>query len=101
MSSQFQTMSQVIAEHKRRDGHWFDKDAMRFFDSKIESPLIEGRYFVSSEQCHHSDGTSSPRLFTVREVSAEADIDTVGEFQGYKTKRAARAAIYALLGAAD
>jgi len=70
-------------------GHWFDKDSMRFFRSKVCSDVFAGAeniYFISSEQFDHS----SPRKFSVRVLNIKCrDIRTVGEFQGYETKATA------------
>jgi hypothetical protein len=96
-----------IADVKRANagsgGHWFDRDTMRFFKTRIETGIVkcgsvgEGaaqRFtrarFISSEQGPHDH---SPRAYTIREAQPNGDIDTVGEFQGYKTLRAAKAAI--------
>lgn len=95
---QWRTLGQVRAHHT---GHWFDRDTMRFFNSRLpadSSPLIHGRYFISSEKrdgVYISSGyvPGSPRAFTIREVLSDGSIQTVGEFQGYSTRaRAERAA---------
>jgi hypothetical protein len=96
-----------IADVKRANaesgGHWFDRDTMRYFKTRIETGIVkcgsvgEGaahRFtrarFVSSEQGPHDH---SPRAYTIREAQPDGGIDTVGEFQQYKTLRAAKAAI--------
>jgi len=87
--------------------HWFDATAMRFFNSRIcESTWTkilvtdkESVYrFVSSERFE-----DEPRRYTVREWHREPDpgsrtgvyvsVETVGEFQGYRTTRTALAHI--------
>jgi len=77
---------------KDRGSHWFDPDSMRFFSSRVGS-RIEHKggfiYFVSSEQFNYK----SPRLYTVRKVCREGGIDTVGNFQGYRTGKEAWKAI--------
>ncbi len=83
---------------KASGGHWFDKDTLAFFGSKIDSqyvwPVKGGAYFVSSEKCRWNNG---PRLYSVRFCSDAGDIDTVGEFQGYKTAKAAVQAIHEII----
>ena len=73
--------------------HWFDRDTIRFFRTRIASELIAGRYFITSEQ-HRDDG---PRLYSIREAQPDGTIDTIGTFQKYKSRSAARNEITALL----
>ena len=82
------TLSEIKALHL---GHFFDRDAMRFFNSKIYPNVYAGAehwFFVTSER--FDDNT--PRLYTVRSIDRAGDIRTVGEFQEYPTLDAARAA---------
>lgn len=95
-----------IADVKRANaeggGHWFDRDTMRFFNCRIETGIVkcgsvgEGaaqRFtkarFITSEKGPHE----SRRSYSIREAQPDGDIDTIGEFQGYTTLRAAKAAI--------
>ena len=79
--------------------HFFEHDTMRFFKSKVVSDYaaeIDGGAayrFITSEQFD----SSSPRLFTVRElrVRSEHRHVTVGEFQQHKTKDAAKKNLFA------
>jgi len=71
-----------IAEVKRRhDGHWFDRDTLRFFSSRIAriaycSDAGDVAFFVSSEQ--PPNGT---RAYSVRRCDmTTGKIDTVGQF---------------------
>jgi hypothetical protein len=76
---------------------WFEQGAMDFFDSVIESDTFHNpgvgpkHYFVSSEQCHFSDGTSAPRKYSVRiwDETVPDQVETWGKFQQFKTKDAA------------
>lgn len=86
-----------IKERNRRLGHcWFEPATMRFFSSRVQStiyPTADGRaYFVSSERNTHRSVTEGRRLYTVRIAQPDGEIDTVGEFQQYRTGRAAHAA---------
>lgn len=81
-------MGEVQMAHR---GHWFDADSMRFFKCRLPthwSPLVGGRYFVSSEQSDYG----APRLYTIREALSNGDVATVGEFQGYGSRKAAERA---------
>lgn len=65
--------------------HFFEKGAMRFFNSRVgETAYLDGRggaYFVTSEK-----GPNNRRAYSVRHYNPErCAIDTVGEFQAYRT----------------
>ena len=70
-------MSDIQRKHV---GHFFDKGAMRFFNSRLTNIIycsLVGVYFVTSEAFDYN----SPRLFTVRRLDLETGkIDTIGEF---------------------
>lgn len=71
----FADICSVEKANRARGSHWFDPDTMRFFNSRIESPLIAGRYFVTSEQM-----PDTPRAFTLREALPTGEVVTVGGF---------------------
>lgn len=86
-----------------RGNHFFDADALRFFNSRIHSRIYGGHYFVTSEKrdgVYLSSGyvPGDPRAYSVREITwdgSHISFDAVGEgFQGYATRdeahRAAR-----------
>lgn len=78
-------------------GHWFSPATMRFFSSRVAqtATLHNGKaYFVSSEQFRYD----SPRFYTIRVCDMRTgDIDTVGEFQQYRSSQQAKAAIRQLV----
>jgi hypothetical protein len=82
-------MAQVKAANKAIGNHWFERSTMRFFNSRIESGLLRGRFFITSERRE----LDFPKRYTVREVLADGDIKTVGEFQGYTDLELARIAV--------
>jgi len=85
-----QTMADVRRNNKEAGGYWFSPDTMRFFRCRIESKLIRGKFFVTSEQA----GDDHPRLYSIRKYNPEThDIDTVGDFQAFKTRQDALDAI--------
>ena len=82
-----------IKEANRASGqYWFEQSAMRFFRSKIESKVIRGRYFITSEQFVASNGQADPRRYTVRRADDDGSITTIGPFNQY-TMAEARAAL--------
>ena len=87
-------MGAIRAENARIGHHFFSRDTLRFFDSRIPRATVDGsRYFVTSERFDYS----SPRLYTVRYANTDGSIDTIGKFQGYSTRAAAVAAARRLI----
>lgn len=86
--------------YRKTKGHWFDKDTMRFFASRLSDTLIyypDGSriLFVSSEL-----GPNQPkRRYSIREYTvATGAIETVGlGFQAYNTLAAAKRAAQCLV----
>lgn len=92
MTYEYKTLADVRQANKEIDHHFFDRNTMHFFGTKIESTLYAGRYFITSEQPPHG-----PRLFTIREAQPDGQVKTVGDAHGFKFKDDAREAIRALL----
>lgn len=93
----YRTMDDVIAANKATGGHWFDASTMRFFKTRIESGAVavhdeNGKptraRFITSEK-----GPDEVRKYSIREAQPDGSIDTVGDFQQYRTRDAARAAL--------
>jgi len=92
---QFKTIAEVKQANKQAGLHFFDKKTMEFFNSRIESTLINKKdnnrqYFITSEQFTGLGEYIGKRLFTIREVKENGEIKTIGEFQGYNTKQEAK-----------
>jgi len=90
---EFTSIPAVKAAFNAAGSFWFSPSTMRFFNTKIESSLIGGRYFITSER-YESD---QPKLFNIRMVvrndDASLDIETVGEHMTYTTKQQAMNAL--------
>lgn len=82
----YNTITDIRNANKAIGHHWFEPGTMRFFQSRIASGVLGGRYFVTSEK----DGCSNPRRYTVRVADNVGRIDTVGDFQQFETLTAAR-----------
>ena len=79
------------------NGHFFDKDTMRFFKSHIGDEFLTDNYlvFITSEQ-----NQDNPRRYTVRAASRHVDkikqnssIKTIGQFNvlsSYQAKKLAK-----------
>jgi hypothetical protein len=83
----FADMSDVISANKQVGGHWFERSTMRFFKTKIESRLIAGKRFITSER----GPNDARKRYTIREAKPDGSIDTIGEFQQFSTLAQARA----------
>ena len=85
----FKTFAEVKAANKAIGNHWFERSTMRFFNSVIESRLMDGGFFITSERME----LEFPKRYTVREAMPDGDIKTVGQFQGYSDLELARIAV--------
>lgn len=79
--ARFKTIEQIKTAHKKMGGHFFEPTAMRFFNSRIGKKVYVGRYFITSEQFDEK----SPRRYTIREAQEDGSIDTIGDYQQYKS----------------
>lgn len=77
----YKTVSEAKRLNVEKGQHFFDRATMRFFRSRIASGMLKGCYFVTSEQFDDN----SPRLFTLRYATDNGSIETVGEFQQFKS----------------
>ena len=90
-----------IDEVKRRaekgSPHFFDKDTMRFFSSRISElswKIAENIYFITSEADNSTyKHSGSIRAWTVRICDINGDINTHGKFQEHETLSQARKSI--------
>ena len=77
----------------RPDGHWFDKDTMRFFNTELPARGyldIDGDiWFVTGET-----GPDGKKRFTLRRMQPNGSIGTFGEFQQYRERSDALAALH-------
>jgi hypothetical protein len=97
-SYDYASISEIKAANASIGAHFFEPATMRFFNSKIASRTVYGgHYFITSERFEgsHSGSYDAPRLYTLRACYNGA-IDTVGDFQQYKTLEEAKAAAKAL-----
>ena len=75
---------------KSTGSHFFDRETMRFFKSRVLDKVFDGGnvwYFVTSER---GPLETSKRKYTVRQVDkVSGNVETVGEFREYSTSRQA------------
>ena len=81
------TLAEAKVIYNGTGKHFFDRDTMRFFSSRIESGLYKNRCFITSE--NNMDGTE--RFYNVRRFNEDyTNIETIGEFNTIKTIYGAR-----------
>ena len=84
---------QIIYLHKQAGGHFFDKNTMKFFNSRVVTrETLHHKtkkhlcFFITSEQF-----AQEPRRYTVRKFDCfrPKNIETMGDFQEFSTPQAA------------
>jgi hypothetical protein len=75
-SKPYWTLAEIEDYCQRFGSHWFSKDTLRFFRSRI-SDIVHcgpgGVFFVSSERCTWGDGYA--RAYSVRQFNPEGAAD--------------------------
>jgi hypothetical protein len=74
--------------------HWFDRDTLSFWGSRILPDVYEGAdrraYFCTSE----TDMDGGQRRYSVRVSHPDGRIDTIGDFRAYDSQREAHLAAF-------
>jgi hypothetical protein len=84
-------LQDVIEDNQKAGYHFFDKETMSFFHSRIETGLLRNKYFITSEM---SGWQSTERAYTIRKAEADGSIKTIGEFRQYKKLEDATDEVY-------
>lgn len=95
VAREVESIEDLTELNRQNGGCWFEPDTMSFFGTQIETEIIQGKYFVTSEQPPHG-----PRKFTLRSFDQKGRVNTVGEFCAYDDKDEALNAIPELVPAA-
>ena len=88
----FKHMAAVKAANKMIGNHWFGRETMGFFGTRLESGIIKNRFFVTSDTVP-SDSVPPTKAFSIRFICANGAIETVGELWGHETLAKALGAI--------
>jgi len=90
---EYATITQIKQAHEDQGGFFFSPDSMRFFGSRILSPVFPGGVFITSERdTPRVPGPAAwggERRYTVRVCGPNGDIDTLSEFGQFPTRAAA------------
>jgi hypothetical protein len=74
------SIAELKSLNEQNGGCWFKPAEMRFFGTRIETGIIKGKYFISSEQPPYG-----PRNYSIRTFDDAGSVDTVGEFGQYNS----------------
>lgn len=86
----YASVAEIKAANRAAGQHYFDKEAMRFFNSRIGRRVIAGRYFIDSTQfC--ARGECLPRRYSVCMADARGHVQHVSEPGAFLSERAALA----------
>lgn len=88
MPGPFKTIAEIKAANAALGHFWFSPETIKFFGTKIMPTVVDGRYFITSEQPPHG-----PRKYSVRRAEDNGSISTVGKFCHYPTRQSARRAL--------
>ncbi len=77
----------IKRNNKQNSRYFFDKQTMKFFNSKIESKLYADNTFITSER----ENLQIPRTYTIRiALDNGREIGTIGKFQQFESLISAR-----------
>ena len=75
----YKAIEEIKAANLALGQHWFSKDTMRYFGTRIHGKVYGGKYFVTSDfDFNHM------RFYSVR-ACVEGKIETIGVYQAYTT----------------
>lgn len=81
------TMHQLKQRNAHNGYSFFREDTMAYFNSEVETPLMQGGYFVTSER-YDEDGE---KQYTLRMADLNTgEIHTIGEFGAYRAIKEAK-----------
>lgn len=79
----FKSINQIIATNKKFGGHFFDRDAMKFFKGRVLKGVYGGAIFITSERFRFFD-----RAYSIRYCNSVGSIQTI-DYMKYRTRRQA------------
>jgi hypothetical protein len=73
----YKSIAEIVTANKEAGQYFFSPDTMAFWGSKVETDVIEGCYFVTSEDNYDR----SEKVFKVRKALPDGRVNTV-EYKG-------------------
>lgn len=77
----YNNLDEVAAANAANGLHWFEESSMAFFDTVLETELIDGQWFITTEK--HPDVSRTigwRRRASVRKVLPGGAVKTEGDF---------------------
>ena len=71
----YKTIAEVKKANKSIGHHWFEASTMSFFNSVIETDLLHGRFFITSERME----LDMPKQYSIRCAQEDGSISTIGK----------------------
>lgn len=90
----FNSISEIKKANQVINNHFFDRDTMEFFNSKVETGVLKGCFFITSEIAPNE----TIKRFTLRMVESDGSIETIGPFHWFDTKLDAKSFLRTLPG---
>lgn len=90
----FNSMSELRKKNKAIGHRFFSREMMRAYDSKLESALFRGRWFIMSEKGREQN---AKRKFKLWEANAKGEISAVNGGQFHPDREAAKKALKAVI----
>ena len=96
MKNKFQDIDDLRRYCQKMGCDFFEKTTRDHQCTRIETYLIAGEYFITSELAS-DDPTGRSRRSTIRRATTQGQIETVGNDQAYKSIQQAQQALIKLL----
>ena len=90
----FNNMSELRAKNKEIGHKFFDRQMMKAFNSKIETALYRGRWFIMSEKGREQN---AKRKYKLWEAHPTGEILTTGDASGYLDIDSAKKALKGII----
>lgn len=90
----FNSMSDLRKKNKEIGHRFFSREMMREYNSKIESALFRGRWFIMSEKGREQN---AKRKFKLWEANAKGEITAVGGGVSYPDRDTAKKALKVII----
>ncbi len=89
----FSSVEDLERTNRGNGGRFFEPSVMQAFSSQIETQILPGNYFVTSERFPRVEGAAFPRRYTLRRATNNGAIQTIGGYQAFDSVQDALAAI--------
>ena len=94
IGTDFNTIYQIQRANENAGRHFFSRNSMRFFNSRVHDAVYGGCVFVTSERNNMPYSSPQPRVYTVRIAMEDGSIETYGSLGDYPTRSAAHNEAY-------